>query len=93
MVGIILGSVFMIVGGLLIVFGIKRNKKVNVSASNGSMAIGGNNSGLMINSASNNTSSLPEPKSHGHGITIIGIVIELIAIGVTIWHALHLAAK
>jgi hypothetical protein len=93
MVGIIFGFMFMIIGGLLILSGIKRNKKINVTASNGSMAVGGDNSGVMINTATNNASSLPDYKAHGHGITILGIVVELIAIGVTVWHALHLAAK
>ncbi|HPH06817.1 MAG TPA: hypothetical protein PL131_13180 [Methylotenera sp.] len=92
MIGLILSLIFMVVGIILIAFGIKRNKKVNVSASNGSIAVGGNNSGVMLNVGNNATPSNQSP-SHGHGLTILGIIVELAAIGVTVWHALHLAAK
>lgn len=91
--GIIFGFIFMILGGVLIAAGIKRNKKVNVTASHGSMAVGGNNTGVMLNIASNNPTPAPEHKSHGHGLTIIGIIVELAAIGVTVWHAMHLAGQ
>jgi hypothetical protein len=92
MEGIIFGILFMMVGIFLIAFGIKRNKKINVSASNGSMAVGGDNSGVMLNIGNNSTPSNQSP-AHGHGLTILGIIVELAAIGVTVWHALHLAAK
>lgn len=93
MVGLILGVILMLIGGGLIYAGTKRNKKVDVVASNGSMAVGGNNTGVMINSAQNNAPPNPVHKSHGGGLTILAIIVELAGIGVTVWHAVHLASK
>lgn len=87
-----LGVLLIVLGIILLVLGFKRNKKVSVQASEGSVAIGGDNSGTILNIGNN--SSAPAPtKSHGHGLTYLGIIVELIGIGVTLWHAYHMAPK
>lgn len=59
-------------------------------ASNGSVAVGRDNSGPITN-----ISVGKGEKAHhgGHGLTIAAIIVELAGIGVTLWHAYHMAAK
>jgi hypothetical protein len=78
----------MVVGVLLFAAG--RRKRSSAVASNGSVAVGGNNSGSIINV---NQPSAPPSHSGSHGLTIAAIVVELFGIGVTLWHAYHLAGK
>lgn len=91
MYGIAVGVVLIVIGLAFFIAVIVRSKKVSVSAIQGSMAVGGNNSGVMQNV---NQGSAPPllTKSHGHGLTLLAIVVEVVGIGVTVWHALHLAA-
>lgn len=85
--GLIIGAVLMLVGGLLFIAA-KRTKKVNISATNGSQAVGGNNSGIMLNMGSQ---PAPPQEPHSHWLTVVSIIVELIGMGVVVWHALHLA--
>lgn len=62
-----------------------------VKSDNGSIAIGRDNSGPIVNTHINQNAA--ERHSGGHGLTYVAIIVELAGIGVTIWHALHLAAK
>ncbi len=78
----------MVVGVLL--FAVGRRKQSSAVASNGSVAVGGNNSGSIVNI---NQPSAPPSHSGGHGLTIAAIIVELVGIGVTLWHAYHLTAK
>lgn len=89
--GMILGLILIIAGLVLLTFSLIRNKKVNVAANNSSMAVGGSNSGVMLNV--NKSSAAPEPKKHGHGLTVLAMLVELVGIAVTLWHAMHLAGK
>ena len=91
MIGLGLGVLLMLVGLFGIVAGLKGNKKIAVSASNGSMAVGGNNVGTMINIK--HDSGVIPPKQHSHTLTYAAIAVELAGIGVTFWHAWHLAGK
>lgn len=89
--GIILGVTLMAVGMGMLFASLVRNKKVRVTASNGSMAVGRDNSGVMMNV--NQSNAAPQPKGHGNGLTVLAIIVELAGIGVTVWHALHLVGK
>lgn len=85
-------GIALMVLGIVLFFGARsRSKTVRVDASNGSVAIGGNNRG----SISNINIGKPPTASHGshHWLTVIAIVVELAGMAVVIWHALHLAAK
>ena len=90
MLSLLIGLGLMFVGAIGILLG--RRQRNTVTASAGSVAIGGNNSGIVQNV---NTGSLaPQPAhSGGHTITIIAIIVELVGIGVTVWHAMHLLPK
>lgn len=66
------------------------SKKVRVEASGGSVAVGGSNKG----SITNVNVGAPSPAPHDtHWLTWVAILVELVGIGVTLWHAWHLAAK
>jgi hypothetical protein len=76
----------------VVLFGIAQIFKGNtVKADNGSIAIGGDSGAPIINTHINQKAA--EKHSGGHGLTYVAVVVELTGIGVTIWHALHLAAK
>ena len=78
----------MIMGGLLLEF--NRRGRGGATASNGSVAVGGDNSGPIVNI----NRSLPQSgHSGGHSLTIVAALVEVVGIGVTIWHAYHLMAK
>ena len=82
----------MVLGGVLIAIGLAlrgKHQKVT-SASNGSVAVGGANSGNITNI--NTVTQQHTPAGH-HVVTYVGIAVEFVAIGVTIWHAIHLASK
>lgn len=85
-IGIWVGIGLMVIGVLL--FGAGRRKRSSAVASNGSVAVGGDNSGSIVNV---NRPSAPPAHSDGHGLAITGIIVELIGIGVVLWH-IHLVA-
>jgi hypothetical protein len=88
----LLGIGLMVAGGVLIAIGLAiraKNNKV-ISATHGSVAVGGTNSGSITNV---NIAKQPPGHAGHHAITLIGIVVELIAIGVMIWHTMHFTAK
>lgn len=88
MVGLLIGVGLMILGLVLFVFSKTSGKRNAVNASGGSVAIGGYNTGTITNINTNSKSS-----SKSHGVTIIAIIVEMIGIGVTIWHAVHLVGR
>jgi hypothetical protein len=86
--GIGFGLGLIVMGLLLFVIG-RRNRNGTI-ASHGSVAIGRDNSGPILNI---NQLAPQSGHSGGHAITILAILVELIGIGVTLWHAYHLVAK
>jgi hypothetical protein len=86
----IVGLGLMVAGAVLFLVGKLRTKRATVHASKGSVAVGGDNAGQItnVNVGSHNKKSAGES-----GLTLTAIVVEIIGIIVTIWHALHLAAK
>ena len=88
-IGMYVGIGLMAVGGVLF-FAVGRRKQSSAVASNGSVAVGGNNSGPIVNI---NQPSAPPSHSGGHGLTIAAIIVELAGIAVTFWHAYHLAVQ
>jgi len=89
----LLGIGLIVAGIVIFLFGRFRTDKTTVSASHGSVAIGGKSTGNIKNI---NIGQQPAARAGGHGghtVTIIAILVELVGIGVTIWHAMHLAAK
>lgn len=84
------GLTLMVLGIVLFFIGRSKSKKVRVEASNGSVAVGGKNTG----SITNLNVGTPSPAAHGsHSITYLAIGVELVGIAVTLWHAWHMAAK
>lgn len=75
----------MVVGMALFAFTRTRRKGNSVNARGGSVAVGGNNSGTITN--------INHVSEGSHTITIISIIVELVGIGVVIWHAMHLVIK
>ena len=94
-VELIVGVVLMVLGIVLFMFSRgSKSKSVQVNASGGSVAVGGNNSGsINYNQPSQLAPAAPPaPAQHGsHALTWVAIAVELVGIGVTIWHAWHLA--
>lgn len=87
----LIGVALVVVGLLLFFAGRSKSKKIRVEATNGSVAVGGDNSGSIINANIGAPASAPAP--HGtHWLTVVGIVVELIGIAVVLWHAWHMAA-
>lgn len=89
-VGAILAIVLMVLGVVLFVLGRKSgSKSVQVTATNGSVSVGRDNDGGIIN----NNSAAGAPAQHGsHMLTKVAIVVELVGIGVGlvhIWHQMH----
>jgi uncharacterized membrane protein len=88
----------LLIGVILILLGIvlllvdrqnrRRGRRSTVSASHGSVAVGGNSNAPIINAS---TVAGPEPS--GHLLKVIGIIVELGGIAAVIWHATHLAGK
>jgi hypothetical protein len=89
-VELIFGFALMGFGIVLFLAGRRKSKAIRVEASNGSVAIGGKNSGTITNT----NIGTPPAGSHGsHWLTVVAIIVELAGIAVVIWHAWHLAAK
>jgi hypothetical protein len=88
---LVIGVVLVILGTALL-FVDRQNrrggKRPTVSASQGSVAVGGNSNSPIINS---NKITSPEPG--GHWLTIIAIIVELGGIAAVIWHSIHLGEK
>lgn len=86
-----IGLALMVLGVVLFLLGRRAgSRSVRVEASGGSVAVGGSNKG----SITNFNLGAPPPAPHGtHWLTWVAVVVELLGIGVTLWHALHLAAK
>ena len=87
---LIFGFALMGLGLVLFLVGRSKSKTIRVEASSGSVAIGGKNSGTVMNT---NTGSLPVASHGSHRLTLVAIVVELAGMAVVIWHAWHLAAK
>ena len=85
-----LGIGLMVVGAVLFYFGRVRAKRISVHANSGSVAVGGNNSGAIVNT---NINQPDKGHTSGHAITVIAILVELAGIAVTVWNAISLAAK
>lgn len=85
-----IGLSLMVLGIILFLTGRIYRRRLDTRASNGSVAVGRDNSGSI-----NNINLGGSGKGHpgGHGITLTAIAVELVGIGVTLWHAFHLAAK
>lgn len=88
--GLIFGFALMGLGIVLFLVGRSKFKNIRVEASNGSVAIGGKNSGTITNT---NIGALPIASHDSHWLTVVAIVVELAGMAVVIWHAWHLAAK
>ena len=84
------GFGLMALGIVLFFIGRSRSKAVRVEASGGSVAVGGKNSGSITNL---NVGGAPASAHGSHALTYASIVVELVGIGVVLWHAWHLAAK
>ena len=80
-------AALIMLGVTLISWGRLRARTSTVKTSTGTVKIGRDNTGSVVNTT---TVHAPE-KSHGHILTVLGIVVEIFAIAVTIWHAVHLA--
>lgn len=89
MEGFVIGIALMVLGLVLFRISIKRHRSQTVIASNGSISVGGSNSGSILN-LNQVPQSTPHNDKHGHGITILAIIVEVIGISVTVWHAIHL---
>jgi hypothetical protein len=85
LIGLVAGIVLIVIGTSLLIVSLLRRKRVTVQA-NGGIAIGGG----VKNSTVVNRSA--PPKHGGHGLTVIAIVVELVGIVVTLWHAYHMAS-
>jgi hypothetical protein len=80
----------MVLGIILFLTGRIQNSRSSAQASNGSVAVGHDNSGSINNI---NLGSPDKGHAGAHKITLIAIAVEFIGIGVTLWHAFHLATK
>ena len=89
LIGLVAGIVLIVIGTSLLIVSLLRRKRVTVQA-NGGIAIGG---GVKNSTVVNRSSSPAAPSKHGgHGLTVIAIVVELVGIVVTLWHAYHMAS-
>ena len=90
-VEVIVAIALMVLGIVLFVVGrVSAAKSVHVTATDGSVAVGRDNSGSIVN-----IKNAPgAPAQHGsHMLTKVAIVVELVGIGVGlvhIWHQMHL---
>ena len=87
---LIFGFALMGLGIVLFLARRSKSKAIRVEASNGSVAIGGKNSGTISNTT---IGALPVASHGSHWLTVVAIVVELAGMAVVIWHAWHLAAK
>ncbi len=90
MIGLMVGVGLIAAGIVIFILGKLTGRRPNVSATGGSVAIGGSNSGIVQNV---NSGGQKESHQGGHKLTILAIAVELVGIGVTLWHAFHLANK
>lgn len=65
-----------------------RSNRTTVSATHGSVAVGGDSNAPIIN-----TSTVGNSHHGGHWLQIAGIISELGGIAAVIWHATHLGTK
>lgn len=88
---LLIGLVLVLLGIVLLLVGRRKRGgggRPTVSASQGSVAVGGSSNAPIINSG---TIASPEPE--GHWLTVVGIIVELGGIAAVIWHATHLGGK
>lgn len=90
---LIFGFTLMGLGMLLFFVGRSKSRIIRVEASNGSVAIGGKNSGTITNTIIGDAPAAPAASHGTHWLTVVSIVVELAGMAVVIWHAWHLAAK
>ena len=85
-----IGLGLMAVGIILFVVSraVSGGRNRSVTASNGSVAVGGNNSGTITNVSGAGQGSAGHSS---HGLTVFAIVVELVGIGGTVWHVVHIA--
>jgi hypothetical protein len=76
----------MVLGVVLFLIGRFRSKHPNVHASSGSVAVGGNNSGQIINT---NVGQRESRDLAGSTVTIVAMLVELVGIGLAVWHLTH----
>jgi hypothetical protein len=88
-IGLAAGIAMIVIGTILLVVSLMRRKRVMAQA-HGGIAIGGSVKNSTVISQSR--SSTPHAKHGGHGLTIVAIVVELVGIAVTLWHASHMAS-
>lgn len=93
-VGSIFAIVLMVLG--VVLFAIGRtfgSKSVQVTATNGSVSIGRDNNGGIINNSYHNNSTAAAPAQNGaHTLTRLAIFVELMGIGIglgDIWFQMH----
>lgn len=91
LIGLVAGIVLIALGTVLLIVALMRRKRTAVQADRGSVAVGGSNSGIIINHGNQNAA--PAKHAGGHGLTITAIIIELVGIAVTLWHAYHMASS
>ncbi len=84
------GLALMALGIVLFFIGRSKSKTVRVEASSGSVAVGGKNTGSITNL---NVGTPPSAEHGVHSLTYLAIVVEIVGIAVTLWHAWHMAAK
>lgn len=89
-VDLYIGIALMVLGIVLFFVGRSKSKMVRVEANNGSIAVGGNNTGSIANL---NVGTPPSEPHGSHSLTYWAIGVELVGIAVTLWHAWHMAAK
>jgi hypothetical protein len=87
----IIGFGLILLGIVLFLIGRRPSRRSTVSADRGSIAIGGSAYGPVTNL--NAATDKEDGASGGHRITLLAIIVEIAGIAVTIWHALHLAAR
>ena len=87
----LVGACLIIAGVAIFLFGRRRSKQSSVRASDGSVAVGGNNSGSITNTNVSKTAN--EAPTGGHALTVLAIVVELVGIAAIVWHSMHLAGK
>ena len=87
----LIGMVLIVLGMLIYIVPKLLQRKNIVIAKSGSVVIQGNNAAPI--QAINISASEETPHQKSHVVTYFAIVIEIIGIGTTIWHAMHLGAK
>jgi uncharacterized membrane protein len=89
---VLLIGVALILSGLVLLFIDRRNhrrvRRSTVSASHGSVAVGGDSNAPIIN-----VSTVTNSDFGGHWLMVIGIIVELGGIVAVIWHVVHLGGR